>query len=396
MIKREMTDTLLKYLKLFPVVTLTGPRQSGKTTLLKNILPNYDYYTLEDPEVRMLALNDPRKFLEIKADGMIIDEAQRAPELFSYIQGIVDQENREGMYVLSGSHNFLLLETISQTLAGRVAVLKLLPLSLSELTDQAIVFKNYEDLLCNGFYPRLYDKNIAAADYYPFYLQTYIERDVRQVRNITDQSLFIRFLRLLAGRAGQILNLASLAADAGISPITARSWISVLEASYIIFLLQPHYKNFNKRLVKNPKLYFTDTGLLSYLLGIDNPDQLSVHFAIGSVFENFIITEFLKEFSNHNTRQNIYFWLDHHKKEIDLLIEQQELIPIEIKAGKTYNESFLAQLNYWNKISGNSDDNSFIIYGGDSDYKNSSIEIVSWRSLIALIKRLLPGATYNH
>lgn len=389
MIKRIIGSQVIKFLSLYPVVTLTGPRQSGKTTLLKDLLPDYDYFTLEDPEVRKLALDDPRKFLEIRGKGMIIDEAQRAPELFSYIQGIVDKEDRQGMYVLSGSQNFLLLENISQTLAGRVAILKLLPLSFTELSEHGLIFNTYEEIVFSGFYPRLFDKNIRPGDYYPFYLQTYIERDVRLIRNISNQGLFIRFIKLVAGRAGQIVNIAGLATDCGISPITAKSWLSILEASFIVYQLQPHHKNFNKRLIKNPKYYFYDTGLLCFLLGIDSSDQLSTHYALGAIFENFIITEFLKGIHNRVKQPGVYFWLDKHKKEIDLLLDRDQLTPIEIKAGKTFNTSFLDQISYWNSLSGNQAENAYLIYGGDKDYNTSKANVVSWRNLNKLIDTLI-------
>lgn len=294
----------------------------------------------------------------------------------------------EGMYVLSGSQNFLLLESISQSLAGRVAVLKLLPFSIAELFDHGIIFDSYEEYLFNGFYPRIYDKLISPGDFYPFYLQTYIERDVKQIRNITDQSLFIRFIKLVAGRVGQILNVAGLASDCAISPITVRSWLSILEASYIVFQLQPHHKNFNKRLVKNPKLYFFDTGLLSYLLGINSLNQIGSHYAIGAIFENLVISEYIKHQYNMVKRTNSFFWLDKHKKEIDLLIDIDRLIPIEIKAGKTFNQSYLNQLNYWNSLSGNTPDNSYLIYGGDKSHSTLKAEVISWKEMGGLFERL--------
>lgn len=389
MINRSLGPLILKYLSLYPVVTLTGPRQSGKTTLLKSLLPDYDYYTLEDPEVRRIALEDPRKFLEIKGSGMIIDEAQRAPELFSYIQGIVDNAGKSGWYVLSGSQNFLLMENITQTLAGRAAILQLLPLSMQELVLDGLRLTSYEERIFNGFYPRLYDKHIRPEDFYPFYIQTYVERDVRLVRNITDQGLFIRFIRLVAGRVGQVVNIASLASDCGISPITAKSWISILEASFIIFQLQPHHKNFNKRLIKNPKFYFHDTGLACNLLGIKSPDQLCTHYALGALFENFVVSEFVKASLNGGKQPDFYFWLDKNKREIDLIREGEQLTPIEIKSGKTLNASFLDQLAYWNALSGNTPENSYLVYGGETDHQSPRGQVYSWRNLNLLIERLL-------
>ena len=389
MIKREITSKILDFLKIYPVVSLTGPRQSGKTTLLRAALPDYHYYSLEDPEIRELAIEDPRKFLKFSDKGMIIDEAQRVPELFSYIQGIVDNTQKDGMYVLSGSQNFLLAENISQSLAGRVAVLKLLPFSMKELVNYNIQFDDYENLIYKGFFPRLYDKEIEPEKYYPFYVQTYIERDVKFIRNISSQSAFIRFLKLLAGRCGQVLNISSLASDCGISAITANAWISILEASYIIFLLKPHYKNFNKRLIKSPKVYFSDTGLLCYLLNIGSPDQLSTHYAIGQIFENFIINEFVKYSYNQVIDPSLYFWMEKHKKEIDLLIENiDSLVPIEIKSAKTYNTRLISSLEYWNNLTGNSPENSFLIYGGDKNLPVSGYNIISWRNISWLLSGL--------
>jgi predicted AAA+ superfamily ATPase len=388
MIQRNLGAQIIRHLSIYPVVSLTGPRQSGKTTLLRSLLPGYDYCTLEDPDVRSLAIEDPRKFLEIQGSGMIIDEVQRVPELFSYIQGIVDNRNQNGMYVLSGSQNFLLMEKITQTLAGRVALLQLLPLSMGELADHGTNWNSWEELAFRGFFPRLYDREIQPNDYYPFYIQTYVERDVRLLRNITDHTLFIRFIRLVAGRVGQVVNIASLATDAGISPITARSWLAILEASYIIFQLQPHHKNFNKRLIKNAKLYFHDTGLACSLLGISSPNQLGSHFAQGAIFENFIVSEFVKASYNRAKQTNLYFWLDKHKKEIDLLVEGDVLTPIEIKSGKTFNTSFLDQLNYWNTLAMNQPGNSFLVYGGESDFNTSTGQVKSWRSLNSILVQL--------
>ncbi|MFA6924552.1 MAG: ATP-binding protein [Bacteroidales bacterium] len=387
MISRTIIKKIKELVKLYPVLTLTGPRQSGKTTLLKKMFPEYAYYSLEDPDTRMYAATDPRKFLSSGKKGMIIDEAQQMPELFSYIQGIVDDKGKEGMFILSGSHNFLLLEKITQSLAGRVAVLKLMPFSLRELAFKKYPMQDYETYLFKGFYPRMYDKKISPADFYPYYLQTYIERDVRLIRNITDQSAFIRFIKLLAGRAGQLLNITSLSNDCGISQITCKEWLSILEASYIIYLLMPHHKNYNKRLVKMPKIYFHDTGLLCYLLGIKSTNQLSTHYAIGSLFENFIMNEFMKYSYHHGAEPAYYFWRDKMQKEIDLLIENGHvLIPVEIKSGKTFNYEYFKQVNYWNKLSGNNSENSYMVYGGNKNLSTSSGHVISWKNMEQLMK----------
>lgn len=387
MIKREITNKLLQLAGLYPVVSVTGPRQSGKTTLVKYAFPNYDYVTLEDPDIRMIAINDPRKFVENHKIGLIIDEVQRVPNLFSYIQGVVDISDKQGQFILTGSQNFLLLENISQTLAGRVAILKLLPLSMNELKIAKKSNESFEKLLFTGFYPRLYDKNINPTDFYPFYIQTYVERDVKLIKNIINQSTFVRFISMCAGRIGQLLNITDLANSCGISQITVKSWLSILEASYVIYLLQPHYKNFNKRLVKMPKLYFYDTGLACSLLGIRKESQLISHFAYGFLFENFIINEFIKNLFNKSKEPKFFFWRDKSGKEIDIIAEQADrLIPIEIKAGKTFSYDYIKNLKYWNKLSQNSSENTYLIYGGDNNFDISESKIISWKNINIILK----------
>ena len=379
MIKRVIKDKIIQLAEKFPVISVTGPRQSGKTTLIKSIFPDYRYESLEDPDTRLFAINDPRKFLNVEKK-MIIDEIQRAPELFSYMQSNTDKTNINGQFIISGSQSFLLNQHISQSLAGRVAILNLMPLSLFELMDHGIPVSGYEKLIYQGFYPRLYDRNIEPVDFYPNYIQTYIERDVRLLQNIHDLTLFIRFLKLCAGRIGQLLNINSLANDCGVSPNTAKSWVSVLGASFIIFLLQPHFKNFNKRLVKMPKLYFIDTGLASSLLEIQSENQLSTHYLRGALFENFIISEFIKTRLNHGLRNNCYFWRDNKGMEIDCIIESgNRLTPIEIKSGNTFNQDFFRNLNYWNKLSGNPVKSSYVIYGGDSYRDTKDGTLLSWK-----------------
>jgi predicted AAA+ superfamily ATPase len=378
MIKRAIEDKIKHLAGKFPVISVTGARQSGKTTLIKSIFHDYRYESLEEPDTRLFAESDPRKFLE-GSKKMIIDEIQRVPDLFSYIQTISDKSDINGRFIISGSQSFLLNQHISQSLAGRVAILNLMPLSISELRDHGIPVNSYEKLIYQGFYPRLYDKEISPGDFYPNYIQTYIERDVRLLQNIHNLSLFIRFIMLCAGRTGQLLNLNSLANDCGISSNTAKSWISVLEASYIIFLLHPHHKNFNKRLVKMPKLYFIDTGLASSLLGIHSENQLSSHYQRGALFENFIISEFLKARFNNGLRNNCFFWRDNKGSEIDCIVENElKLTPVEIKSGNTFNSDFFSQLNYWNKLSGNSAENSFVIYGGEISRTTNEGILLRW------------------
>ena len=389
MIKRKITSRLLQLAGLYPVVTLTGPRQSGKTTLVKHTFPEYTYRTLEDPDTLTNAKNDPRGFLKGYKNGLIIDEAQRVPDLFSYIQGIVDNTNKPGQFILTGSQNFLLLESISQTLAGRVAILKLLPLSLDELSNGKFYKQNFEKLIFKGLYPRLYSTKIVPRDFYSFYIQTYVERDVKLIRNITNQTTFVRFIRMCAGRTGQLLNITDLANSCGITQITAKSWLSILEASYIIYFLQPYHKNFNKRLVKMPKLYFYDTGLVCSLLGIKKETQLETHFAYGALFENFMINEFIKHTFNNVEEPNYFFWRDKHGKEVDLIIEMvNKEIPIEIKAGRTFSYDFFKNIKYWNKLSGNKPENSYVIFGGENDFNTSEGNVLSWKNIKLILNQI--------
>lgn len=381
MINREIASIIIKLRSQFPVITLTGPRQSGKTTLLKSIYTDIPYVSLEDIDIRNNAIGDPRGFLNNYPQGAVLDEAQRAPELFSYIQGIVDS-NKDAHFVLSGSQNFLLLQNITQSLAGRAAILKLLPFGLSELHTESIVFDNYEEVIYKGLYPGLYDREIEPNYFYPSYIGTYIERDVRQIKNIENLNSFSNFLRLCAGRTGQIINLNSLAADAGISPNTAKSWFSILEASYIIYYLQPYYKNFNKRITKSPKLYFYDTGLVCSLLGIDSAEQVKTYHSKGALFENLIITELVKSRFHRGENPRFYFWQNKTKQEIDLIVENNDNpIPYEIKSGMTMNDSYFTNLNYWRKITGEKSENLNIIYGGETNLKTSNGNFISWRSL---------------
>ena len=344
------------------------------------MFPDYHYESLENPDTRIFAVSDPRRFLD--KEKMIIDEIQRVPELFSYIQSITDEKNKSGQFIISGSQSFLLNQHISQSLAGRVAVFNLLPLSLVELQQQQLLPGNWEELIFKGFYPRLYDRNLEPADFYPNYIQTYLERDVRLLQNIHDQTLFIRFLKLCAGRTGQLLNLNSLANDCGISPNTAKSWISVMEASFIIFRLEPHYRNFNKRIIKSPKLYFIDTGLAVSLLGLQSESQLSSHYLRGALFENLILSEFLKSRFNRGLRNNCFFWRDNKGIEIDCIVENGDrLTPVEIKSGTSFDKDFFKNLTYWNRLSGNPDENAYVVYGGDMRRDTKSGVLLGWREL---------------
>jgi len=370
----------------FPVVSVVGPRQSGKTTLVKNVFPKFAYVSLEELDAREFALQDPRGFLANYPNGTIIDEIQRAPGLFSYIQTVVDKKNETGNFILTGSQNFLLQENISQTLAGRTAILNLLPLSLSELEGTSLKLKNSESYIFKGFYPRIYDKKISPADWYPNYIQTYVERDVRLIKNISDLSAFQKFLRLCAGRNGQILNLSSLGNDCGINHNTAKSWLSILESSYIVFLLKPYYRNFNKRLVKMPKIYFYDTGLACSLLGIQDERQISTHYLKGSLFEALIISEIMKNSFNGGAVPRCYYWRDKTGNEIDCLLERgNDVVPVEIKSGRTVTDDFFAGLKYWRRITGAAPAHEFVVYSGEENQKRTAGNVVGWKHLDSIL-----------
>ncbi|MFN3982493.1 MAG: ATP-binding protein [Caldilinea sp.] len=378
MIERTLTSRLVTLAQKFPVVTLTGPRQSGKTTLVRATFPSLPYVSLEEPDIRQIALTDPRGFLANFPDGGILDEVQHTPDLFSYLQRIVD-EKRTIQFILTGSSNFLLLERISQSLAGRTAILHLLPLSLEELPPGDA---SYERVIFRGRYPGIFDREIAPTDFYPAYLQTYVERDVRLMKNIGDLDSFIRFVRLCAGRIGQLLNYASLANDAEISPNTAKAWLSILESSYITYRLQPYHRNFNKRLIKSPRLYFHDTGVACSLLGIRDENQISQHDLKGALFENLIINEFVKRNFHRGDNQQPYFWQDSQGRKIDcLLVAGEAMTPVDIKAGKTLSISYFDNLIYWRALAGAPQTPAYTVYGGDQSMQTSAGALVSWREL---------------
>ena len=379
MITRELSSKIKSLKEQFPVLSLTGPRQSGKTTLLKSVYSDYPYISLEDIDVRLAAQQDPRAFLANYPKGAVIDEVQNIPELFSYIQTLVDQKDIH--FALSGSQNFLLMEGISQSLAGRAALLKLLPLSMVELKQKENI-SDWETLVFTGFYPRLYDKRIHPSDFYPSYISTYVERDVRLLKNIGDLVQFSNFIKLCAGRIGQVLNYQSLAVDAGISPNTAKSWLSVLETGYIIHFLQPFHNNLGKRIIKSPKLYFYDTGLACSLLGLENAEQLKTHYLRGGLFENFVVNEFIKQRFNQGKKSNLYFWQSKDKKEIDLIAEnahEQEVF--EIKTSVTKQAYLFDNLLYWKKLNPENKTLPTVIYGGSEDFLVQQGLFKSWRNL---------------
>ncbi|MBR4322594.1 ATP-binding protein [Treponema sp.] len=364
-IERSIKSKLLQLLKSFPVVTLTGCRQCGKSTLLKHLLPDYTYISLEDLDLRQIAKEDPRHFISIYSQKVIIDEIQQVPELLSYLQTHIDSVNESGMYVLTGSHNLLLMQSISQSLAGRTALLSLAPFSVAELRSENLVPQTTNEMLFKGSFPRIYDKQIEATDFYPSYIKTYIDRDVRILRNINDYSAFTRFLKLCAGRCSQILNVTALAEDAGITRKTAEAWLSVLEASYIIYLLKPYYKNFGKRIIKNPKMYFYDTGLVSSLLGITSAEQIENFYMRGALFENFVVSELLKRRLFAGKSDELYFWRDSNGIEIDVIEEDNlEIKAYEIKASETMNTAFFSNIKKVKELTGLKAENTAVIYSG--------------------------------
>jgi hypothetical protein len=383
-IPRKLAKKLISLRTQFPVLALLGPRQSGKTTLAKECFPDYRYVNLEDLDTRRFALEDPRGFLEqySGASGVILDEIQQVPDLLSYIQVRVDREQKMGFYILTGSQNILLNQHISQTLAGRIAIQTLLPLSIEELQEAKRLPQDLFSVLFEGFYPSLYARKLDPNDWYKGYIQTYVERDVRQIRNVSDLSLFQKFLKLCAGRVGQLLDLTSLSNDCGISVGTVQSWLSILEASYIVFLLQPHFKNFSKRLIKSPKLYFYDPGLVSHLLGIESPDMLISHYSRGGVFESMIIIDLVKRRYNAGKTPSLYFWRDKTGLEIDCIIEKaDELLPIEIKSAQTINSGFFESLHRYCQLAGISPASSYLVYGGAENQKRQNGHVVSWKHL---------------
>jgi uncharacterized protein len=379
-------ESLLKTLAgQYPVVTITGPRQSGKTTLCRKVFPNKPYANLEAPDVRQFALDDPRGFLAQYPQGAVLDEIQRTPDLVSYLQPLVDEDQREGLFILTGSQQFEISQTINQSLAGRTALVKLLPFSIVEI-QSSFPLPSIDRLLYHGFYPRLWDKKLDPTQALGDYYQTYIERDLRQLVTIKDLNLFQRFVQLCAGRVGQLLNISSLANDAGISHTTAANWISLLEASYIVFQLQPYYRNISKRLVKSPKLYFYDVGLATFLLGIENEKQVSRDPLRGNLFENMVIAETLKHRFNQGKRSNLFFFRDSKGHEVDLLlVEGSDFFPIEIKAGMTVTRDYFKGLIYFAKLFPDQlPRGSGLVYGGDQAQERSDVTVVPFSHLFDL------------
>ncbi len=382
MVERELQPTVIELARTYPVITITGPRQAGKTTLARMAFPSYAYCNLEHPETRLLAQQDPRGFFNHYKPPLVIDEVQRVPQLLSYIQVLVDERRENGMYVLTGSQQLNLNESITQSLAGRTALVTLLPFTIGEVEAIQSAQAMRDDLLYKGFLPRIYDQAQNPTIAYRNYLQTYIERDVRQLINLRDLSVFEKFLRLLAGRAAQLLNLSSLASDTGVSANTISNWLSILETSYVIFRLQPYYENLGKRLIKSPKMYFVETGLLCYLLGIENQQQVTRDPLLGNLFENMVVAESLKNRLNMGLGPNLYFYRDSHHNEVDLIYRMgNSLVPIEIKAAMTYNSELIKGIKRFQALT-QSQGPGFLVYGGNMSYTLSEpIRILGFRHI---------------
>lgn len=386
-IARDINKYLLKAAEFYPVIAVLGPRQSGKTTLVQETFSKHKYLSLEDLDIRAIAKLDPRRFLNDYANeyGIILDEIQNVPELLSYIQGIVDKEKKRGYFVLTGSQNLLINQAITQTLAGRISILTLLPLSIHELEKARLLPEKIEYAVFNGSYPRVYSNGIPPENLYSNYISTYVERDVRQIKNIVDLNLFQKFLQLCAGRTGQILNLSSLAIDCGIDHKTARSWLSVLEATYTVFLLYPYYKNFGKRIIKSPKLYFLDTGIACSLLRIKKAQDITDHYLRGNLIESYLVSDLLKQYYNLDQKPSIYYWRDQTGNEVDVIIEQAlKLIAIEIKSSKTIVSDYFANIRSFTNIQKldkvKSLSENFVIYSGDFNQSWPDAKVINWKA----------------
>lgn len=381
MIKRKIENRIKSLVGSYPVLSITGPRQSGKTTLVKQLFPDYSYVNFEDIEQRNFASTDARNFLDSKGKHVVIDEAQYVPEIFSYIQVYVD-EDPDRQYILTGSQNFLLMEKITQSLAGRVAIFYLLPFSIKELKNTAFEKSSWQEYIFTGGYPRIYDRKLNPTEWLINYITTYVERDARQLLNIGDLNSFQKFIALCAGRIGQLINFTSVSNELSISYHTVQKWLSILETGFITYRLYPHHKNYNKRLIKTPKLYFYDTGLASTLLGIRNIEQLQTHFLKGELFENMVITELIKHRFNRGMTSDYYFWRDNKGVEIDCLqADYNDVKAIEIKSGTVIHQDFFKNLLYYQKLSAISNEQLILIYGGTESYQRSVAKVLSWKDI---------------
>jgi|694.fasta_scaffold07306_19 predicted AAA+ superfamily ATPase len=385
MIPRTIIPELKSVAKSYPVVTVLGPRQSGKTTLVKHVFPKKPYVNLEALDIQEMAELDPRAFLEQYPKGAILDEIQRVPKLLSYIQVIVDESDHKGLFILTGSHQLELHQAITQSLAGRTALLCLLPLSLSELSKSDIHL-SLDEVLLRGGYPRIYKDQLDPTKAYRNYFQTYIERDLRQLIHVKDLMQFQRFVRICAGRIGQLLNLESLGNDTGVSAPTIKEWISILEASFIIFRLCPYFENFGKRLVKSPKIYFTDVGLASYLLGIETTEQVSRDPLRGHLVENLVVLELMKARLNQGLDPQLYYFRDSQGHEVDLIFQSGgNLVPIEIKAAKTFNTDFLKNIDFFKNLVGSRCSSSVIVYAGDREQRLGTTQVLNYKNVAKFI-----------
>lgn len=382
MINRTLAPIIQNLMRSYPIVTVVGPRQSGKTTIVRQLFPDKPYVNLEKPDERRFAKEDPNGFLSRYTNGAVIDEIQRVPELSSYLQVAVDEDQRKGRFVLTGSQNFSIREALSQSLAGRTAIVTLLPLSLQEIANLEISM-DLGSILYRGFYPRIFQDNLEPTTMYADYIATYVERDIRQLSMVKDLSLFQTFLSLCATRVGQILNLQSIANDCGIAQVTAREWLGLLEASYILYRLPPFHSNLGKRLIKRPKLYFYDTGLVAYLLGIESPTQAERHPMRGSLFENMVITDIIKTYYNSNRHPHLTFYRDSDGNEVDLLIPKlSSFLPIEIKSGQTINDDYFIGLKRLHKVMPERPYGSLIVYAGTSQQRRSDgVEAINFHYL---------------
>lgn len=380
-LKREIISAINNLVDKYPIIAVTGPRQSGKTTLLKYMFPEYRYVSLENPDVRSFAATDPNGFLKEYSEYVILDEVQRVPTLFSYLQTKVDESKLMGQFILSGSQNFHLLQNITQSLAGRVAMFKLLPFDFQELSTAGLLEESYTENLVKGFYPAIFDRDIPSEVFYSNYVQTYVQRDVSELIAIKDMRLFQNFLSLCATRAGQLLNLNSLANQCGISQPTAKAWLSALESSYILFLLPPYFKNFSKRIIKTPKLYFYDTGLLCYLLKLNNAEQIQLSDFKGALFENMMIAEYVKRMQHCNQLNDIWFWRDVAGNEVDLIIQAGQIQEaVEFKATQTIMPNLFKGFNFYEKISEKTNLKKYLVYGGNEYQERTVATVVPWKS----------------
>jgi predicted AAA+ superfamily ATPase len=380
MVKREITDILKQYAAQFKAVAITGPRQSGKTTLAKMAFPSKDYVSMEDPDVRLMSSTDPRRFLQQYPHGCILDEVQRVPALFSYLQGALDVSGEAGRFIITGSQQFGMMQEITQSLAGRVGLLSLFPFSLKELNEGGYGPDSLDAALFGGGYPPIYDQGINVTAWMNSYIGTYLERDVRQIVSIREVERFQQFLKLCAGNVGQLFNASRIGADCGVNHGTIRNWLSVLKSSFIVFMLQPHQRNYRKRLVKTPKLYFWDTALAARLWGIEKSSQLATHPLRGALFENWVVVELSKARLNKGMNSDVFFWRNNTGLEIDVVADfADRLLPIEIKSGATIASDWFASIDRWLDLPGNNAEEAALIYGGDKPFQQGRVHVVPWR-----------------